>query len=80
MASVEAQIQWRGHTASVEGVSSTVPHKGPVESVIAGLITGIRSGLSYSGSRSITELQSKAKFILQSHAGSVESSTHISRV
>lgn len=77
MASVEAQIDWRGHTSSVEGVSHTVPYKGPVESIISELSRGIRSGLSYSGCRSISEFQSRAKFIRQTPAGQFESSTHI---
>ncbi len=79
MASVEAQIQWRGHTSSVEGVSSTVPYKGPVSKVISQLETGIRSGLSYTGAKSVLELQGKSEFIYQSHAGSIESSTHINK-
>jgi len=77
MASVEAQINWRGHASSVEGVSHVVPYKGSVEKVISELSRGIRSGLSYSGCRSISELQSRAKFIHQTPAGQFESSTHI---
>jgi len=45
--------------------------------VIAELARGIRSGLSYSGARSISELQEKVQFIIQSPAGQTESSTHI---
>jgi len=77
MASVEAQIQWRGHTASVEGVSSQVPWKGSVRGVLERLERGIRSGLSYTGARTIRELQSFSEFIEQSSSGAVESSTHI---
>ena len=75
--SVEAQINWRGHTSSVEGVSHVVPYKGPVERTISELCRGIRSGLSYSGCRSITEFQSRARFVRQTAAGQFESSTHI---
>ncbi len=77
MASKEAQIDWRGHTASVEGVTSSVPVKGPVGEVLKDLERGIRSGLSYSGARSISEFQAKAHFIKQSMAAATESSTHI---
>jgi len=80
MASVEAQINWRGHTSSVEGVTSSIPAKGPVEDVLSDLKRGLRSGMSYSGARDIGEFQAKAKFILQSNSGQVESSTHINRV
>jgi len=79
MASAEAQKAWRGKASSLEGVSTTIPCKGPVKNVVEELLTGVRSGLSYSGARDIPELRSKARFILQSHAASVESSTHILR-
>ena len=77
MASVEAQLEWRGHTASVEGVSGMVPCRGSVEDILRELCTGIRSGLSYSGSRTILDIQEKSNFIIQTSAGSIESSTHI---
>ena len=79
MASKDAQVEWRGRTASLEGVATTVPCKGPVDDILDDLARGIRSGLSYSGARTITELQSKAKFIRQTSSGQTESSTHILR-
>tara|TARA_Y100000592_G_scaffold96449_1_gene164981 strand:+ start:1676 stop:2698 length:1023 start_codon:yes stop_codon:yes gene_type:complete len=77
MASKDAQMDWRGHTASEEGVSSTVPYKGDVSDVLSSLEKGIRSGLSYTGARNLQELRAKAKFIKQTAAGQRESSTHI---
>ena len=79
MASVEAQVDWRGHASSIEGVSSRVSCRGPVELIVQQLVSGIKSGLSYSGSRDIINLQSKAKFVEQTSSGAVESSTHIVR-
>jgi len=79
MASKEAQIGWRNRVSSVEGISHTVPYKGLVEEVLSEVAIGIRSGLSYSGARSIQELQAKARFIRQTSAGAIESSTHIRR-
>jgi len=79
MASKEAQIQWRGHFASVEGVSSTVPCRGSAEDVLKELETGIRSGLSYTGAKNILELQTMSSFIEQTSAGQLESSTHINK-
>ena len=73
MASVEAQIDWRGHTSSIEGVTTTIDYKGPVRGILDALEAGIRSGLSYSGVRSIQDLQSRGKFILQSSLGMIES-------
>jgi len=77
MASKDAQIDWRGHYASVEGVSSHVNCQGPLAGVMAELENGIRSGLSYSGCKSISEFQSRASFIQQTPLGNVESGTHI---
>ena len=77
MASVEAQIDWRGHTASVEGVTSTVPCKGPVRIIVESIMNGLKSGMSYSGATSITSFQSKSRFIEQTSSGKIESSTHI---
>ena len=79
MASKEAQLAWRGYQSSEEGVASMVPYKGPATDILKSLETGIRSGLSYSGVKCINQLQSCAKFIRQTSAGAVESSTHITK-
>jgi IMP dehydrogenase len=77
MASKEAQMDWRGRYSSFEGVSATVPYRGKAKNVLEDLERGIRSGLSYSGCRSIHELQHRAIFIRQTSAGLGESKTHI---
>jgi len=77
MASKEAQHNWRGRHSSNEGISTTVPVKGPVRNILTDLENGIRSGLSYSGARTITELQVNAEFIIQTSSGQSESDTHI---
>ena len=77
MASKEAQHDWRGRAASLEGITAKVPVKGHVKHILAALETGLRSGLSYSGASSVLELQAKADFIYQTTAGREESSTHI---
>ena len=77
MASKEAQNNWRGRYSSNEGISTTVPAKGDVSEILADLENGIRSGLSYSGARTIMELQVNAEFIVQSASGRAESGTHI---
>jgi IMP dehydrogenase len=77
MASADAQIDWRGRAASLEGIATTVPYKGSVIGVLGTLEKGIRSGFSYSGARSLAELQSKATFIRQTGSGYAESLTHI---
>jgi len=77
MASVEAQIAWRGNARSLEGVSTTIPFKGSVNKVLDDLAMNIKSGLSYTGVRNVTQLQSRCEFIIQTAAGRTESSTHI---
>jgi len=77
MASKEAQADWRGRYSSFEGISATVPYRGKVHNVLTDLEQGIRSGLSYSGCRSILELQARHKFVRQTTAGLGESKTHI---
>jgi IMP dehydrogenase len=77
MASKEAQTEWRGKYSSFEGVASRVLYQGKVGDIINDLVRGIRSGLSYSGARSIEELQTKAEFIVQTTSGLSESHTHI---
>ena len=79
MASANAQNAWRGKASTPEGVSTTVPFRGSVDLILQNIAGGIRSGLSYSGARSLAELRSKASFVLQTGAGQVESSTHILR-
>ncbi len=77
MASPEAQIAWRGQARSLEGISTTVPYKGQVEDILFKLSKNIKSGLSYTGARNLTEFRAKAAFIKQSSSGLSESRTHI---
>jgi IMP dehydrogenase len=77
MASKEAQVMWRGRYSSFEGVSTRVPYRGSVKSILDDLEKGIRSGFSYSGARNLEELQSKAVFIKQTSSGLHESRAHI---
>ena len=77
MASRDAQMNWRGQSSAPEGVSTMVPWKGDANRILVELAGNIRSGLSYSGSRNITELRKKAEFIRQTNASQSESSAHI---
>ena len=77
MASSAAQTDWRGKSSTPEGISTTVSYKGSVDKILADVDGGIKSGLSYSGARTIKELQSKSQFIIQTTAGQAERFTHI---
>ena len=77
MASKEAQMDWRGKYSSFEGVTSRVPYRGSVTPLLEDIEKGVRSGFSYSGARTLAELQAKAEFITQTSLGLSESKTHI---
>ena len=79
MASRSAQMGWRGQSSSPEGVSTTIPYKGPVADILRDIAGNVRSGFSYTGARDLREFQSKATFLQQTPAGQYESSTHILR-
>ena len=77
MASKKAQMDWRGRSSSNEGIVSKIPYKGAAKALLDDLRSGITSGLSYSGCRSIEELHRKAHFVRQTSASLNESHTHI---
>tara|TARA_R110002126_G_C10490983_1_gene504837 strand:- start:70245 stop:71255 length:1011 start_codon:yes stop_codon:yes gene_type:complete len=65
MASREVQTEKRpGRTPRVEGVAARVPYRGLVRDTLRDLEAGIRSGLSYSGARNLTELRDSAEFVV----------------
>lgn len=59
-----------------EGVESLVPFKGPVEDIINQFVGGVKSGMSYTNSRTIAELQKNVEFVRISNAGLRESGPH----
>ena len=79
MASRSAQMDWRGQSSSPEGISTTIPYKGPVTDILRDIGGNVRSGFSYTGARILEEFQSNATFLSQTPAGQYESSTHILR-
>jgi len=77
MASVEAQVDWRGEARSLEGLSTTIPYKGSVKKILKELEQNIRSGMSYTGAQDLEELYYNSEMIRQTQAGMGESFTHI---
>jgi IMP dehydrogenase len=59
-----------------EGVEAMIPYKGSVVEIIRQLVGGLRSGLSYCGAKTITQMQTNAEFIKMTPAGYVESQSH----
>jgi IMP dehydrogenase len=79
MASKEVQEDKRGVMPSwktAEGVSVEVPYRDNEEEILADIIGGLRSGLTYAGASTIRELQRKLDFIMVSPAGRIESLPH----
>ncbi len=59
-----------------EGIEGRVPHRGSLASILHQLIGGLRSGMGYTGSRSIKDLRTHAKFIRSTSQGLRESHVH----
>jgi IMP dehydrogenase len=59
-----------------EGIEGQVPYKGPLAALVEQLVGGLRSGMGYTGSSNLTELQENSKFIRISQAGLRESHVH----
>ena len=79
MASSEVQDDYHGGMAewkTAEGVSVDVPYAESEEVIIADIIGGLRSGLTYGGAATIRELQRKLDFIRITPAGRHESMPH----
>ncbi len=79
MASREAQEDFLGQMnewKTAEGVSTEVPYRDTQDAIIADIIGGLRSGLTYAGADSITELQRKLNYIQITPAGRQESLPH----
>ena len=77
MASKLAQKNWKGSYSSIEGVSSYVPYKGTVSKVVNEIMSNVRSGMSYTGSRSLKCLQDNAIAIIQTSSSHAEGNPHI---
>ena len=59
-----------------EGVEGVVPYKGEVSKLIAQMVAGLKSGMSYSNARTIPEFWEKAEFIRVTSTGLKENKPH----
>ncbi len=79
MASYEAQEDFLGFMPdwkTSEGVSVEVPYREAAKAIIADIIGGLRSGLTYAGSATIRELQRKCNYVNITTAAFAESKPH----
>lgn len=59
-----------------EGIEARVPYRGQLADLVFQLVGGLRSSMGYCGSRSISELKQKSKFVRITPAGFQESHPH----
>lgn len=59
-----------------EGIEGMVPTRGPLADNILQLLGGLKAGMGYSGTRTIPELQKRAKFVRITASGLKESHVH----
>ena len=59
-----------------EGIEGRVAYKGPLSQQIYQLVGGIRSAMGYTGSRTVSDLQSKTEFMRITNAALRESHVH----
>jgi IMP dehydrogenase len=59
-----------------EGIEGRVAYKGTLSDMVTQLVGGLRSGMGYTGCKSIKELQENAKFVRITSAGLRESHVH----
>ena len=79
MASKDAQVSWRGDLPkgmAAEGESRWVACKGSVENIVHELCGGIRSGMTYLNSTTISEIHKNARFMEMTASGMMESKPH----
>ncbi len=79
MASLEVQEDYKGKMPdwkTAEGVSTEVQANDNQDLIIADIIGGLRSGLTYAGAATISELQRKLQFIEVTQSGKIESLPH----
>lgn len=79
MASREAQEEFLGQMhewKTAEGVATEVPFKENSDAILADIVGGLRSGLTYAGADTISELQRKLNYVVVTQAGRIESLPH----
>lgn len=59
-----------------EGIEGRVPYRGTLADTVYQLIGGLRAGMGYTGSHTLTELREKGRFVRISNAGLAESHPH----
>ena len=80
LSAMESRPNSRKNMPAPEGVSGKVLAKGCVSTTLAELTSGLRSGMSYSGASSLTELSVKARWEVQTFNGILEGNPRVKEV
>ena len=59
-----------------EGIEGRVAYKGTLAETVTQLVGGLRSGMGYTGAKTLSDLQEKARFVRITSAGLRESHVH----
>ncbi len=76
-ASLETKSAHKQSTKHIEGESTMIPFKGSVEYIIDNLNDGLKSALSYSGSKDIKDFHLKSEVMEITPSGMAESKPHL---
>jgi IMP dehydrogenase len=79
MASREVADEHLGGIAewkTAEGVATSVPYREDEDAIVADIVGGLRSGLTYAGSKTVKELQRKLNYVVVTPSGWRESMPH----
>ena len=64
---------------TAEGISLEIPYRETEHGIIADIVGGLRSGLTYGGAANIRELQRKLDYIQASWASRIEGLAHLAQ-
>lgn len=64
------------YTKHIEGVEGLVPYEGDLVNLVEGILSSVRSGLSYSGAKTISQLWENAEFVQLTQASIKEGNHH----
>jgi IMP dehydrogenase len=70
------QAEVPGDKLVPEGIEGRIPYRGSLTSNIHQLVGGLRSGMGYTGARTLVDLVDRARFVRISAAGLKESHVH----
>jgi IMP dehydrogenase len=76
-ASVRSSAAEPGPHAVPEGVEATVPYRESALAIVAELVGGLRSSMSYADARTVAEFHERAEFVRITQAGLLESRPHV---